>query len=94
MIPSQFFTNYDILSTLISILYSSFSEFLGIIEGNVSALMDFTTYQIVSLEISWAHSFHGIWGPTIFIISCGAGFIGIYAIFAMAAPAHVMEEAL
>lgn len=91
---SLIFINYDVLSTLIFILYSAFSEFLGIVEGNLIALMNFTTSQIVYLEMSWARSFHGIWGPAIFIISCGAGFIGIYAVFSFAGAAHVVEESI
>lgn len=85
---------FSILSTILSIFMDAISNFLSIIEGNLTSLMDYTAYQIYFLEYSWAHSFHGIWGPIIFVSSSGAAMIGIYVIFDLASGAHVVEESL
>ncbi|WMT51854.1 MAG: hypothetical protein RE471_02995 [Ferroplasma sp.] len=86
--------NFSILSTILSIFVSALAQFLSIIEGNITYLMNYTAYQIYFLEYSWASSFHGIWGPVIFFASSGAAMIGIYAIFDLTSGAHVVEESL
>jgi len=93
-ISLHFLIIFSILSNIANIFYAAFSEFLGIIEGNITSLMSFTSTQIVFLEESWAYSFHGIWAPAIFIASSGAGMIGVYAVFDMAGTGHVVEEAI
>jgi hypothetical protein len=85
---------FSILSTILSIFLDAISKFLSIVEANLTSLMDYTAYQIYFLEYSWARSFHGIWGPVIFVASSGAAMIGIYAIFDMTSAGHVVEESL
>jgi hypothetical protein len=88
------FSNYSILTTLYSIFYFATSEFLGIIDGNITALMNYTAAQTVYLEETWAYSFHGIWAPTIFLISCGVGVVGVYSVLIIAGAGHVVEESI
>jgi hypothetical protein len=88
------FLSFSILSTFYSIFYEAFSEFLSIVDGNLTAIMNYTAMEIVYLEDTWGGSFHGIWSPAIFVASLCASMVAIYVIFDFAGTGHVVEEAI
>ena len=90
----QIFLSFSILSTFYSIFFDAFSEFLSIIDGNITALMNYTAMEIVYLEDTWGGSFHGIWSPAIFVAALGASMVAIYGVFDIAGTGHVVEAAI